>query len=296
MPVSKLIDTLRAFTCRFDSLVRLCERHAISSDSTHSLTVVSNIDMDCIPGWQKLDLKRCQGARYFSDGLEYCWLHDFDIPLVIKSESVHEIDIQNVYGFSASKSLLSNFKTTDAMIHQPNSRGMVSTISDEALQEALSWHEIRILNSPNGGGDHLCNFEYLDRYFLANSGGSHHFAAAKYIAKKLDKRVILKARTLSYRINPLAVEELEKKYRGVLITAEELPAFEMREQLQKRRVRYFHLSFNQCGWISNWHLFLYPKDSLLSEKAHHAMKKSGGIDLMSVLHQLLNVQSNKKEE
>ncbi|MCG9579086.1 hypothetical protein L1D14_23065 [Vibrio tubiashii] len=292
--ICKLIDTVRAATTRFDRLARLCEDHAIVSESIHALTTVSNIDIDCAPAWHKLDLKRSQGVIYFNGGQEYCWLHDLKLPLVIKSESVHEIDIQDVYGFAASKSLLSNYETTDAMICQPNRRNMIRTISNEALLDALSWHEIRILHSPDGGGDRLHYFEYLERYFLANTGGSHHFAAAKYIAKKLGESVTIKGKTLSYQINPMAVEELNRNYRGILITTEELPAFEIRKQLQKQRVRYFHLSFNQCGWTSNWHLFLYPNNSRLSGRAYQVMKQYGGIDLTSVLHRLLNVQKQQR--
>ena len=117
-------------------------------------------------------------------------------------------DISEVHGFAASKSELREFSSTDAMVER-NSRDMIDTIAEAKLTENLAHDEIRIIHAPAGGGDYFeRNAWDAGRVFLINGGGSHHFAAAKYIATRLQRRVPLRGRLNSYSLNSGAVASL----------------------------------------------------------------------------------------
>jgi len=89
-------------------------------------------------------------------------------------------DIQDVVGFAASKSKLKDFSSLDHMV-ETKSREMIDPITDEKLQENLGHHGIRILHNKESS-DFFARCAWDGRVFLVNSDGSHHFAAARYIA------------------------------------------------------------------------------------------------------------------
>ncbi|MGF6877252.1 DUF6685 family protein [Paraburkholderia sp. MM5477-R1] len=91
---------------------------------------------------------------------------------------------------------------------------MIAPCTEAKLAENLRWSEIRILRP----GDNLKS-DWFARYmweggriFLINSGGSHHFAVAKYIAARLGKAVPLSGKLKTYRINAQMVRELCELY------------------------------------------------------------------------------------
>jgi len=97
-------------------------------------------------------------------------------------------DIRQVDGFSASKSELRKFKSMGAMVER-NSQPMITPVTQDKLEENLRWDEIRIISREDH--DYFSTWEWDGRVFLINSGGSHHFAAAKYIAKRIGVNVPL---------------------------------------------------------------------------------------------------------
>lgn len=120
-----------------------------------------------------------------------------------------ECDIQDVDGFSASKSELRLFKSMDAMVEK-NSREMIDEITPEKLTENLAWDEIRIISRVDH--DFFQSWSWDGRVFLMNSGGSHHFAASKYIAKRLNIKVPLSGRYRVHGINQVALESLTRDF------------------------------------------------------------------------------------
>ncbi|WP_425352097.1 DUF6685 family protein [Isorropodon fossajaponicum symbiont] len=55
-------------------------------------------------------------------------------------------------------------------------------------------------------------YSWDKRIFLMNSGGSHHFASARYIANKLNKNVGISGKLEKYNINQNIVRQLLNKY------------------------------------------------------------------------------------
>jgi hypothetical protein len=121
-----------------------------------------------------------------------------------------ECDIQDVTGLSTSKSELKDFDNLDRMA-ETKSRYMIEPISTDKLRENLAWGEIRILRGA-GSSDFFARYLWDGRVFLINSGGSHHFAAARYIASRLGVPVPLRGQLHTYVINELAVSSLQRDF------------------------------------------------------------------------------------
>ncbi|MBT2374408.1 hypothetical protein J7E41_20510 [Pseudomonas fluorescens] len=118
-------------------------------------------------------------------------------------------DIQDVDGFSASKSELRHFKSMDTMVER-NSKEMINEITAEKLSENLAWDEIRIISRVDH--DFFQTWSWDGRVFLMNSGGSHHFAAAKYIATRIGAKVPLKGKYHVHGINQAALASLRRDF------------------------------------------------------------------------------------
>jgi hypothetical protein len=157
-----------------------------------------------LSGWT-----RCPGA-YHNYGSTSIVREDLlNLGTVIEQEQ-WSCEIQEIDGFSGSKSELHKFKSTDAMVER-NSQEMINPVTQEQLEKNLRWDEIRII-SREKTTDHFATWEWDGRVFLINSGGSHHFAAAKYIAKRLEIKVPLSGRYVTFGINQVAVASLRRDF------------------------------------------------------------------------------------
>ena len=143
------------------------------------------------------------------------------VPAMQKLTLINEIpswecEIQEVEGISNSKSDIYSFETLDQMV-ATNSKKMITPVSDEKLRENLEWQEIRIIHAKYAG-DHFEKFSWDDRVFLINSGGSHHFAAARYIASRIKENIQLEGRLVTHTLNADAVQELRAEFEIFLIS------------------------------------------------------------------------------
>lgn len=126
-----------------------------------------------------------------------------------------ETDISQLHGFSSSKSTLTDFESLHDMV-LINSQPMIEDVSEQGLVKNLAHNQIRIINSPTTS-DFFVRYAWDGRLYLVNAGGSHHLAAAKYIAFKLNKNVSLKARYVEYSLNRDVLKKLIYEYRIFLI-------------------------------------------------------------------------------
>lgn len=125
------------------------------------------------------------------------------------------VDLTAIDGFSASKSDLNAFTSTDQMV-ESNSREMIREITSEGLARNLAHREIRIIHKP-GTSDHFARYLWDGRLWLHNSGGSHHTAAAKYIASRLGQPVKLTGELRTYSLNELAIAALRRDFEMFVI-------------------------------------------------------------------------------
>jgi len=117
-------------------------------------------------------------------------------------------DIRNVHGLCASKSDLSAFRSMSEMA-AANCRNLVGNGSLEDLQRNLSHENVGALHSRSS--DFEINL-WSAHIYLANSGGSHHFAAAHFIAQQIDEPVLLRRKAVFNHVDPEAVHDLLKEY------------------------------------------------------------------------------------
>mgnify|MGYP000197401472 CR=1 FL=1 len=119
-------------------------------------------------------------------------------------------DLQDLHGFANSKSDLRVFMSTDDMV-VANSPEMIEDMTLAGLQANLAHDEIRVTGA-RPGSDWLHVNQWDGRMFLVNDGGSHHLAAAKYIAARIQAPVELSAPLHYHSIDPDAVAALRAEY------------------------------------------------------------------------------------
>lgn len=119
-------------------------------------------------------------------------------------------DLQDLHGFAASKSDLKKFASIDEMV-ETNSREMIQDISMAGLQKNLAHSDIQVTRA-NPGSDWLQVHQWDGRMFVLNDGGSHHLAAAKYIAARIQEPVELSAPLHYYAFDPDAIAALRAEF------------------------------------------------------------------------------------
>ena len=123
-------------------------------------------------------------------------------------------DIQDVSGLLSSKNDLSNFECMDEWI-QRASPELIAPVSATKLAENLAHRGVRVAG--HGDSDYFCRYAWDGRLFLVNEDGSHHFAAARYIAKRIKSPVQLRAPLHTRSIRKQAVESLTRDFEIILL-------------------------------------------------------------------------------
>lgn len=222
-----------------------------------------------VSGWQ------CKSGQY-----QYSETHIPELSRLCRKEDIPEwsCDIQDVEGVYASKSELGGFSDLDSWV-ESKAPHLIENISVKGLSDTLAHHEIRILNGPPGA-DNFRRHTWDGRLFLMNDGGSHHFAAARYMAKRLGKSVPLTGSLVSYSIDPDAMQRLRDLY----------DIFALPETLQGS----FHEAMESIGATYFWIPFpppckdqvfavLLPRDERIARRASAAMRKTSTFDLVAHL-------------
>lgn len=128
--------------------------------------------------------------------------------LVVVSEIENWLcDIRDIDCLSSSKSDLSLFNTLDDFATTVN-HNLISEISEQNLNKNLRWERGRILDNPSF---YRYTWDNM-RIHLCNSGGSHHFSAARYLALKLNKKIPVCGRLSTFSLNPESVFSLLEKF------------------------------------------------------------------------------------
>ncbi|WP_051243350.1 DUF6685 family protein [Azohydromonas australica] len=126
-------------------------------------------------------------------------------------------DIQDVDGLHASKLTLLRFNSLDAMAQQEAAK-LIDEVSSARLARLLERHEIRAL-CRRRSGDHFVRYLWDGRTFLINRSGSVHFAAARFMAARLEQRVALGGELHVHSIEPQAVSSLRRDFELFAVSA-----------------------------------------------------------------------------
>lgn len=121
------------------------------------------------------------------------------------------LDLSEIGGFLNSKSDLSQYRTIDDFV-QNACPDYINDVSMENLDRMLLWPEIRLVNSPETTTDSFAIFGWCPKIFVQNAGGSHHMAAAHYLAKKLSQCVPIQGKVSINLISNTALQNFDSKY------------------------------------------------------------------------------------
>lgn len=190
-------------------------------------------------------------------------------------------DIQQVHGFSASKSDLTKFRSMDEMV-ECNSRELIAEVSQEALTRNFSHSEIRIVRPSTS--DFFKYHEWDGRLFLMNDGGSHHFAASKYIAKRIGMPVRLLARLHTYSLSPAAIVSLRRDFDIFLISDEAAISVAFHAAMESFRATWLWTHVPRP--YEHTKAILLPKEERRSRCVAQALRKAGIVDLGAYLDDL----------
>lgn len=189
-------------------------------------------------------------------------------------------DVADIHGFSASRSDLTTFPSTDAMAEQ-KCRGLIAEISPAKIEESLAHGEIRIIHSPGTTADHFARYRWDNRLWLINEGGSHHTAAAKYIATRLGQPVTLKGKLYTYSLNASAIAALRREFE----------VFVINDDTEISNAWFDAMCAFKATWL--WHhmpqphqdtrAILLPRQEARSRRVAAELRKAGAFDLGAYL-------------
>ena len=120
-------------------------------------------------------------------------------------------DLQDIMGLSCSKGPLEARTSMQEFVEKDYRIG-IREKSLALLQENLDHGEFRIRNQKDTS-DHFarCAWDH-NRLFLLNAGGSHHTAAAQWLARELQQAVPLTGKLVEHEIDPGVVRALIDEY------------------------------------------------------------------------------------
>lgn len=227
-----------------------------------------------LPGW------RWSPGAYESFTIRRSELEQFGLCEVVEN---WECEIQAIVGLSASKSKLDEFASLDDFA-ESNCHGLVDSLSEESFSKNLAHQEIRILHREYTS-DHFSRHLWDGRLFLRNSGGSHHFAAARYIAAKIGKLVWLNGTLRIYKINPLSVRGLRNDFDMFVMSDDPAITNGFHDAMAAFRATYFWLPMPIH--YDNTRVILLPKQEWRSAKIAASLRSAGLFDLGQHLSELI---------
>ena len=184
-------------------------------------------------------------------------------------------DIQDVTGLSSSKSNLESFTSLDSLVGK-NSRELIDETTEESLQKNLAHGGIRILHQESTS-DHFARYRWDGRTLLMNSDGSHHFAAARYIASRINRRVPLGGRLCTYSINPLALDTLLRDFDMYAISDDAAISNEFHEAMRMFSATYLWQHLPRP--YGHARAILLPKNERRSMRVSHELRVAGMFDI-----------------
>ena len=215
---------------------------------------------------------------------------------LVRQESVDEWigDISDVAGVSSSKSPLSEYDSLDAMI-QARRPELVSARDPASIYHLLTHDEVRILNVESRA-DFFSLHMWDGRIFLCNSGGSHHFSAARYLAAQFGVKIPLRGRIYRQWIDGAALSALRSAHSIYAIDSAPSVRNALHEALEAFRAPYLlhrlpnGLSTRTIDEGGAYAVFL-PRAHARSARVASAMAQAGFFDVGDHLEILFRRQA-----
>ena len=188
-------------------------------------------------------------------------------------ENEWSCDIRQVVGVTQSKSPLERFGSLDELAIRASPE-LSADVSPENLRANLAHHGIRI-GQPHSTDCFRRRLWDRGRVFLCNGDGSHHFAAARYIAGQLGQSVMLKGPLWTYRIETAVLRELLRQFELFAIAITELGEFG--DWMEQRRAPFFEVRLP--GSYERAQAVLLPRSNSRASKAGLELNRAGVTNL-----------------
>lgn len=173
----------------------------------------------------------------------------FDYESFYKKKEIKKtkLEIQKINDVSASKSRLEEFEDIETLIRE-NSKELIYPINEEKINENMQHKESRIFHSD----DEVVVFTpYNNKIQWQNSGGSHHFMATRYIAKKINKEIKIICTLEVKTLNKSFIKEIFDKYEIFLLNCSENMKYTLQKEIKKFGVE------NRMIFIKNENLLFF---------------------------------------
>lgn len=192
-------------------------------------------------------------------------------------------DITAIDGFSASRANLFAFRDTDQMAEKA-CRGLIDEVSHQRLAENLAHKGIQIRHKP-GTSDHFTRYSWDGRLFVMNTDGSHHMAAAKYLAERLGVAVPMRATLVQYWLDETAIDSLCRDFEMFVISDDPAVACGFHDAMSSFRATWLWHSMPKP--YENTRAILLPRSERRSMRVAEELRQAGVIDFGAYLSSLV---------
>lgn len=196
-------------------------------------------------------------------------------------------ELQQIEGLWASKSNLNQFPSLRAMV-ETNSPELIQDVSPAALKKLLNHSETKLTHFGDRSQT-VIRHAWDGRLFWSNSGGSHHLAAAQYVAAELGQPVPIQGHLKVYRFNPEAVYRLRDEFEMFVVSAKPQSALALHKALSADRA--IRLEMDMPGAYGSTQLLLLPRDNPRSMKVAQTLREYGFEDMGAHLSGLVDIQT-----
>ena len=206
-------------------------------------------------------------------------------------------EIQTITNISSSKSLLSEFTNLNEIVIQ-DSQDLISEITLENLSKNMSHYDSQIFHKTN----EMVSCESWSKTFTwHNTGGSHHFAAARYIAGKLGEKVPLRAKLELTFIDEEKFHHLFSQYEIFMISNRETEQYQLLfETLLNSKIPFITAPidsyFSDNKDYSSLKLLAFYRTDSGSQPVISCFKRSSALNLYDYFHHLIVRQELMKKE
>ena len=212
-----------------------------------------------------------------------------DLSLVKMFADLHTIpdwtcDITDITAIHASQSDLSIFENLDEFA-EAKCGELIKDVSLAGLKRNLVHDGIRILNTASHA-DYLQRWAWDGRLFLMNDGGSHHFAAARWLARKLGVPVPIRSQLRTVSIRRDAVEQLVAGYDLFAVNGRQDASFSyaLYEALQSSGTPFLFCALPASLGFGD--ILIFESDDRRSWPVVDALRRHGATSIAPVLEKI----------
>jgi hypothetical protein len=256
-----------------------------------------SVDFESVVRWDDWPPQLTMFGERFSDAALWAWdpaekqyrpSRRLKVAGLTRSTEIKDwtCDIREVTGLSGSKSSLELFQTLDAFAEE-KCIGLIADGAPGRLAENLEWYGLRYLREPSRTS--LVRCLWSPRLFLMNPDGSHHFAAARYLAGRLKRAATLRGTLRIRELDERAVVDLRHAYDLLLVEHNTTFTSAFHDCMKALRAAYAILPPPRRH--EKLAVLALPRHDLRSRKAALALREAGAFDLGAHLGKLCAQQA-----